>query len=772
MLFHNLKLILRGLKNNRVYSLLNIGGFAIGFAVVLIISLFIFNETSVDHNFDGYNRIYRLVTSDNRDCNLSYKLAQGLAVNYPEIESVTPVQYLTGWDFSVTCEGKFASLKDGIATDNQFFKTFNLKLEEGFSSQPFSESNSAVISKKLATILFGNESPLGKTIDIGGFISTRITGVVEDFPDNTSFYSDLYINIADEKNRIMTAGTEGIIWYPANIYVKLRSDSHTEQFSDKISNIKDFSLRSEGPLALQPLKKIYFEKGIVNNMNRSANTSMIYLFTAIAILILLLSVTNHVNFSISLQFSKLKETGIKKTHGAGIRQLSMFHITENSVSTLLGFIIALFIVLQVLPLASGLFNRNLKFHNLFAYPTNLAIVLTIIAVIFITSIAPIYMATKFDIQKFLNADIVKNRGRGINSILSVFQVTVSIILIVCVLTIYKQITFAKQSDLGFDKEHLARVILPGDFEKGDLVKQELGRFPFIKSASLSLGVPGLINSRSGSGENDNQFWLNCLEVDEDFINTFRLKLIAGRNFHKGEEGKVCILNNAALQKYGWTDIEGKEFKEHGGLKVVGVVNDFSVSSVHVEREPAVLIFKKRYMNSLNLRLEPGNTNEKLAQLKEAWDVTIPEYMFDYTFYDQFFNSLYQKEERQGLAVAVFSVLALIITLMGITGLTFQDCIARSKEIGIRKINGARILEVLKILNKDFIRRITIAFVIAAPISWYAMHKWLQTFAYQTDLSWWIFASAGIISTSIVIITVNIQSWRTANQNPIEALRYE
>jgi putative ABC transport system permease protein len=772
MLFHNLKLILRGLKNNRIYSLLNICGFAIGFAVVLIISLFIYNETTVDHNFDGYKRIYRLIASDNNDCNINYKVAQQLKNDYPEIESVTPVQYLTGWDFNVACDGNFARLKDGIATDNQFFRIFNLKLIEGFSSQPFSEAGSAVISKKLSETLFGDNSPLGKTINIGGFISARITGVVDDFPDNTSFYSDLFINIEDEKNRIMQAGDNGIMWYPANIYVKLKEGSDPTQFNKKISVIKDFSTRSEGPLVIQPLKKIYKEKGIVNNSNRQANTSMIYLFTAIAFLILLLSVSNHVNFTISLQFSRMRETGIKKTHGAGFQQLSIFHITENAVSTLFGFFIALFIVFQVLPYASQLFERDLEFHNLYAYPVNLVIALIIIMVILTTSLAPMYMAVKFDIRKFLSADIVKTRGRGLNSILAVFQATVSIILIVCVLTIYKQIAYAKQSDLGFNKEHLVRIVLPGNFEKGDLVKQELGRFQFIKSASLSMGVPGLINSRSGSGESDNQFWLNCLEVDEDFINTFGLKLIFGRNFHKGEEDKVCILNQTAMKKFGWADIEGKTFKGHDGLQVIGVVNDFSVSSVHSEIEPAALIFKNRFMNALNLKLNPGNTEQQLAQLQKAWDTIIPEYMFDYTFYDQFFNSLYQKEEQQGLAVAVFSVLALIITLMGITGLTFQDCIARSKEIGIRKINGAMISEVMAIINKDFIKRIALAFIIAAPVSWYAMHRWLQTFAYKTELYWWIFLLAGIISFGIVTITVTLQSWRAAKRNPVESLRYE
>jgi putative ABC transport system permease protein len=771
MLFHNLKLILRGLKNNRVYSLLNICGFAIGFAVVLIISLFIFNETTVDHNFEDYDRIYRLIASDNRDCNLNYKVAQQIAETYPEVESVTPVQYLTGYDFNVGSEGNFAKLKDGIATDNRFFETFNLRLIEGFSSEPFPEASSAVISKRLSTILFGDSSPLGKTIDVGGFISARITGVIEDFPENTSFYSDLFINIEDEKNRIMKAGDNDIIWYPANIYVKLKEGSPS-QFRNKIAGMKDFSPRSEGQLALQPLKKIYSEKGIENNMNRQVNTSMLVLFTAIAVLILLLSVSNHVNFSLSLQFSRLRETGIKKIHGAGFRQLSLFHITENTVTTLLGFIISLFLILQALPYASDLFEKDLEFHNLLLYPANVVTTLIIIMVILITSVAPMYMAAKFVIIKFLHADIVKTRGAGINNVLSVFQGTIAIILMVCVMTIYKQIHFAKKSDLGFNKEQLLRIILPGNFEKGDLVKQELGKFPFIQSASLSMGVPGLINSRSGSGENDNKFWLNCLEVDEDFISTFGLKLLDGRNFHKGEEEKVCILNQTALKKFGWTDIEEKQYKEQGGLQVIGIVNDFSVSSVHLEREPAALIFKNRYMNALNLRLEPGDIQQQLAQLKKAWDTVIPDYTFDYTFYDQFFNSLYQKEEKLGFAVAIFSLLALLITLMGITGLTFQNCISRSKEIGIRKINGARISEVMAIVNRDFIKRIAVSAVVATFISWYAMHRWLQTFAYRTELSWWIFVLAGLATLTIVTITVSLQSWRVATRNPVEALRYE
>jgi putative ABC transport system permease protein len=772
MIIQNLKLILRGLKNNKVYSLLNIGGFAIGFAVLLTITLFIYNEITVDHTINGHERIYRIISSEKKDCNLNLKIAQQIGKDYPEVESVVPVQYITGWNLNISCEGNFAKVKDLIATDNQFFKLFNIKLIEGFSSEPFSESYSAVLTQRLARILFGDKSALGKSINISGFRDVRITGVIDNFPSNCSIYSDLFINFEDEKNRIIQSANNAVIWYPGNIYIKLKQDNDPQIFENKIDQIYNSPAGVKDKLLLQPLTRIYFEKGIANNPNRTANTSMIYLFSAIAFLILLLSVSNHVNFTLSLQYTRLRETGIKKTHGADFRHLALFHLTENTFNTLLAFTISVFITIQILPFASGLFERNLDFNNVYRYPVWLVTCLVIIMVIIITSIAPVYMSAKFDILKFLNADIFKKSGGGINNVLSIFQATVSIVLISCFITIYKQLTFAKQADLGFNKDHLIRIVLPSDFKKGDMVKQEFGKLPFIESSALSMGVPGLINSRVGSGEEGNPFWLDCLEVDEDFLKTFSVKLLVGREFHKGVDEKVCILNQTALKKYGWTDIEDKEFRNYGGLKVIGVVNDFSVSSMHSERTPVALVFKNRYMNALSLRLKAGNVEKQISLLKETWNSILPEYLFDYSFYDEYFDSLYKKEEREGLAVTIFSFLALVITLMGITGLTFQNCLSRSKEIGIRKINGARITDIMVMLNKAFINRIIIAFIIATPIAWLAMHKWLQSFAYRTELNWWIFALAGIATFGIVILTVSLQSWRTATRNPVEALRYE
>jgi len=687
------------------------------------------------------------------------------------VEIATPVQYLTGYSFSVSCEGSFAPLQDIISTDNRFFSLFNLKLVEGFSSDPFAEKNSAVISRNLAGLLFSETSPLGKTIDIGGFIKVRITGVVENLPENTSFFSEIYVNIEDETLRIIQSGDNGVLWNPAYIYLKLNSGINKSLLDQKLSGSENPLSSQKGSFWLESLTHIYFDKNIKNNSNRLANTSMLYLFTAIALLILLLSIANHVNFSISLQFSRLRETGIRKSFGAGISQLTCFHLTENFISVLFSFIISTVIVIEVLPLASRLFERDLDVLNLTRYPLYLLILAIILTVTILTSIVPLYLVRKFDIYRFMSGLIIRPKGGSINNILSVFQAAVSIILIICFITIDKQLSYAKHADTGFDKENLLRIMLPGNFERGDIVKQELGRFPFVKASTLSLGVPGMINSRMGSGEEDNQFWFNCIEVDEDFVSTFGLEILSGRNFRQGDADTLCIINQAAFKKYGWENIDNKKFKNLGST-VIGVVKDFHVSSLHNEIEPAVILLKNRFRNTLTLRLSPGNIGQQIMQLKDAWVKIMPDYMFDYIFYDEFFNSLYQKEERQGTALSIFSVLALLITLMGMIGMIFQTNLARSKEIGIRKINGASVSEIMVLLNSDLVKRMFIAFIIAVPLSYYIMHKWLQNFAYKTELNWWIFLLAGILAFGIALLTVSFQSYSCAVKNPADSLRHE
>ncbi len=752
--------------------MLNISGFSIGFTVVLIITIFLFSELTVDHSFREHGKIFRMVAAKKNDCNFEFERAGSVKSNFPEIEDAAPVQYLTGWSFNTGSEGEFVKLSDIMATDNSFFRIFGIRLQKGFSSEPFSEKNSAVITENLAKKLFGDKDPLGRKLDIGGFIETRVTGVVEDMPSNTSFSTELFINIEDESLRLMQSCDNGKCTYPANIYLKLKEPVSSDLLENKINAEITNITAGENNLWLQSLADIYFDKGFENSMNRTANTALLLIFAGIALLILLLSVFNHINFSISLQYYRMFETGIRKAHGASFTQLVLYHLTENTIGILISFLLSLEIASLLMPMASKLFLRDLQFAAIWKYPVNLAIPGIVVSVILVTTIFPLYLVSKFEFQKFLSGDIGKIRGSRISYFLTFSQIVVSVILIAGVFTINKQISYAKTSDLGFDKGHLLRLNLPGDFEGGPVLKQELAKLPFVNSLSLTQGVPGMININLGSGETGNEFNLDCIEADIDFIGTFKVGLLEGRNFRESDEGKACIVNQTAFKKLGWDKIEGKTFRNSGGLEVIGVVSDFHVSSIHDLIKPAVLIFRNKYKNSLTMRVQPGNIDHQMKLIREIWKQVMPDDSFDVVFYDAFFNALYQKEERLMQTVTIFSVLALIITLLGIAGMVFQSCIVRSKEIGIRKVNGATTFQVMLLFNKEYFLRVVLAEVVAFPAAFIIMQKWLQNFAYRTDLSWWIFASAGLFALAITLITVSLQSWQTATKNPVNSLRYE
>jgi putative ABC transport system permease protein len=363
--------------------------------------------------------------------------------------------------------------------------------------------------------------------------------------------------------------------------------------------------------------------------------------------------------------------------------------------------------------------------------------------------------------------------------LTVFQFTISIVLLASVLTLYKQISFAKHSELGFNKELLVRLNLPVSFKNKEALKQNLKQLTFCKDVTLSEGVPGYINYYGmGSNTGEKSFMVQCLLVDIDFLKTMGIKLKEGRTFLSSDMGKTCIMNEVAVEQFGWEDIENRKLDnfQEGGYQVIGVAKNFHVESLHSKIQPVCLILAgedmAKTLSNVSIRLSPGNIDDKIVELEKVWKSFIPDEPMDYSFYDDNFNAMYKQDERLGKAIGMFALIAFILTCMGIFGQIFQVCVNRTKEIGIRKINGASVLEVVVMLSKNFIKLLTISFVIATPIAWYVMHKWLQSFAYKTELSWWIFLLAGIVALVIAVLTVSWQSWRVATRNPVEALRYE
>jgi putative ABC transport system permease protein len=340
--------------------------------------------------------------------------------------------------------------------------------------------------------------------------------------------------------------------------------------------------------------------------------------------------------------------------------------------------------------------------------------------------------------------------------------------------IQKQIRYVKHKDLGFDKEQLLQVNTPYYFKRNEVLKSELLKHSNIKSLSYSRGAPGKVFSTMGNGIDENYFDLKCISVDTTFLKTFDIELILGRNFMPSDFDKTCIINKEAFRKYCWEDLENKRFMNgrEGGYEVIGVVDNFHIASLYKRIEPVCLIYDVKETSFVNMRLAGGDLSGTMDYIETTWEEVSDNLPFEYRFYDTLFDRMYKKEEALANNVSLFAFIALVLTILGIFGQIFHVSIVRTKEIGIRKVNGARITEILAMLNNDFIKWVCIAFIIATPITWYIIEKWLAGFSYRTTMDWWVFILGGLLVLLITIITVSLQSWRTATRNPVEALRYE
>jgi putative ABC transport system permease protein len=390
----------------------------------------------------------------------------------------------------------------------------------------------------------------------------------------------------------------------------------------------------------------------------------------------------------------------------------------------------------------------------------------------VSMLAPSYIIKHSDVQTLFGKKGLKHGKRLGQRILTVFQITVSMILLICLAFILKQLIYVKTTDLGFDKELLLRLDIPHDFQNKPALKQQIDNLSFVKSSSFSNGGPGLIRNHMSVPETEGLMF-NCIYIDRQFLETLNIELVKGRKLLDGDFKESCYINEKALKIYGWGNLENRKFNngKENGYNIVGVVKDFNIASLHQEIEPVCLIFSDQY-SLLNIKLLPGNLDEHMKVIHGIWKSILPGAPFSYTFLDEYFNSLYHKEDQQGKAIAMFSLIAFIITCLGMLGQIMQVAINKTKEIGIRRINGARVSEIMRMLNKEFISGVLLAFLIAVPVSIFIMNKWIQNFAYKTSMSWWIFALSGLIAFIIALLTVSWQSWSAATRNPVEALRYE
>jgi putative ABC transport system permease protein len=774
------KLIFRNLQKDKTISIIKILGFAFSLSACFIIGIYVVNEFSYDKFHYNYDKIFRIVNDENQKSQVDYTIKEDILKHIPEVDDYchilirnqkTPVQY----------QNNNITINHYAYTDNDLFKIFTFPLVVGNENKPFDNNNQSVLlSERIAHKLFSNENPIGKPIELFNKEEFIVCGVFKDFPKNSSIYADFLLNETYQinENAEKYSSLEGEIEFQRTVFLTVNSPHNIDKINAKINDLLIHNDKIIKSVWLQPLKDMYLFDHTRNWNFNKGNYLLIKLFIGIALIILILASINYINISIAQYNSRIKEIGIKKTLGATRSRLVKLFLSESIAIGFISAMLALLLLTVLLPFSNSVFNMQVQITDFLSAKYILVIISLILALGLINGVWPALVITSFNPIQILNNRLSKISGKNyMNTTLTIFQFSASIVLIICTLIIVKQLNFVKNKDLGFNEVQLLKIntSYTKNFEP---LKNKLLESPNIISASYSNGVPGDVNYGLIAGE-DAPFYKDGVPVirsDASFIETFQVDILEGRNFESKDNQKVCLINETALKEFGWennwTDKYFQKDKYFSGYKVIGVFKDFHFRNMYRKIQPIVIEYPHQEQNYLTLRIVTNDIKGTMDFIKKTWSEINPNSTFDYTFYDSWFASMYEKENLLAKMITTFAILAIIISSFGIFSLSLLNVLNRFKEIGIRKVNGAKEIEIMALLNKRLIQWIIIALIIASPTAVFAMRKWLESFAYYTNMSWWIFVLAGLTTLIVAFITVFCQSWKAANINPKDCLRNE
>jgi putative ABC transport system permease protein len=794
----NFRLIIRNLLRKKSFTILNITGLAIGMACSLAVIIWVKNELSYDKHLPDSDRIYRLTFETNFNGNRIHfarcyeTWVWEMPKVFPQIEQMVRLEPYRRAAIKAG-ENKFYSDRV-FSTDTNFFKVFNIDLLSGDFEKVLSEPNSAVISASLANKCFGNTNPIGQPIIISGEQDTKfgtffIKGVMRDNPVNSHIHFDVLTSFANPENPP----------YWAYVYILLRKKSSPDdilsQYPGFLKDVVKLDDQSNYKPFLQKITDIHLYSNKDRELEANGNITGIYLFILIAFVLLVVSWVNYYNLNNATLLILQKQIHIQRITGANNRIIIFQTLAESAISVILSLILAIVLIDLADNPAKSIFSFNILPGGYSDIVSNWIIISALLIVSLFAGSLPVivYITSGQNSAKgFREIRYRKTRAVSTYSVLMTAQLCLSIILMVSAITIYKQNNYMMSRSLG-DMNSDILSFKQQNWEsrsKYTAIRNRALQNPLIKSFSAAMEQPSgetldaLKIKSSGIKDTLEQKQLFVLPVEDNFLDFFHLQLIAGRGFspfNPDRKGEDYILNETALKKLGWTAEEaiGQPFKIDfdtpdiffGGT-VIGVVRDFNFNTVKSRIKPYVLFQKPIFYICFLARVDSAGREKAIADLKKIWSEELPDYPFQYEFLDDVYKSAYSKEISQAKITAFFSVLAIIIICFGLFSVTSVLVARRTKEIGIRKVNGGRIIDVLYMLNSGFIKMGLIAFIIACPAAWYAMNKWLQNFEYRTEIKWWVFLFAGIIVFSVTLITVSLQSWHAAARNPVEALRYE
>lgn len=794
-MFRNyLTISFRNTLKNKWFSLLNIAGLAVGMACFILILMFVQFEMSFDRFHEKSERIYRVIsrnTAGESDVTESHYhtpelLAELLAAEFPEIERAARGRgAFTDKVILQYQEKNFYQI--GIFADPQFLKIFSFPLLKGDLDRALEAPRSIVLTEDVAEKLFGSDDPLGRVVSYKEKrreYEMTVTGVIADVPKNSHLQFDYIIShattVAEPKDSYMIANWN--VWNFVT-YVELTTPEARSQVEGKFPAFLARQGQEGGSDAffLQAIEDIHLRSQIQGERATNNQIRYVYLFMTIALIILLIACINYMNLVTARSMTRAREIGIRKVAGANRRQLIKQFIGETLLVTAFALGLSLLMIRFILPYFNLLIGTDLQISAL--SQTSL-LVLIAGTVLFVGIASGTYPALVLSALKPVNVlkefSASGKRGAGLRNVLVVFQFSVSIVLIACTLVVFNQLNFVKNQKLGYDREHVVVISVREQEtkDKAQAIRTELLQHPEVLGVSISGGLPTNIRSRYGgakftkdSGE-EIETSVRFDYVDYDFLDVFKIELVRGRNFSRdfGEDQKAILINEALWEKLGWADPVGKEVDVLDYTRVIGVVKDFHFASFHTEIEPMVLAFESG--GNIAVRIQPGNVSSRIELIRTVFENHSKSQPFDFYFLDDSFNELYQKEQRSGEIFGYFSLLAIFLACLGLLGLASFAVERRTKEIGIRKILGAPVSRILGLLTREFVRMVILANVIAWPVAYFAMRRWLDNFAYRIDLTLGTFLLAAGAALLIAFVTISTQTLRAALSNPVDTLRYE
>lgn len=796
MLKNYIKIALRQLSRNAIFSFINIIGLAIGLACFMLIASYVYFELSYDNFHEKGDHIFRL-TSKARWNGEMHEFSTTPTAAYPtfhrEFPEVESGVRIANYSSIVRYKDKLFEEDQFFYADSSFFEMFSFEVERGNPTTMLDDIGNVVITASMAEKYFGDKDPINEVIRVGsGERELQVVGVVADPPAN----SQIKFNFVAPFHALENWRRE--IWGSANFitYLQLSTPDAAPELERKIRTYMD-EVMGEGDsgdyltYVLQPMRDVHLRARVEGGLEPGSDIRYVYIFSAIALLILIIACINYMNLATARSADRAREVGIRKVVGAERGQLFRQFLGESAVVTFLALLVGIFIAQLLMPIFNQFTNREMPFvffENGYAMAglVALGVIVSLIAGIY-----PALMIAGFKPISVLRGNFKTSGGAvALRRVLVIFQFAVSIFLIVGTIVVQSQLSFIQNRKLGYNKDQL--LILPIDSKisaRLDRFKTEFQAVPNVKSVTVATESPTFIEGgyslwAEGYPEDFNM-QVVAKAIDKDYIPTLEIEMLAGSNFTEADYKQVnkedsaekyyhFLLNESAIQELGWNPEEaiGKRANLNGRVgEIKGVVENFHFASLHHEIRPLVLFIDNVQLWQFLLKVD-GEIAPAISALEQKWKALAPHRPFEYHFLDEEFDQLYEAEQRTGSIAAVFAMLAIVIACLGLLGLTAFAAQQRTKEIGIRKVLGASVLDLISLLSKDFLLLVIVSMFIAFPLAWWAMSSWLQDFVYRIDISWWVFALAGFVALAIALFTVASQAVRAARINPADTLRSE